>query len=1127
MISYLVSLFNNIFNKSSEEDDSVKEDFLAEQLLDLEILSEKNQRESAPVQQQIPRNAFCFRRTGIITYISENNYVLIDGMFYYELPGSSLNLNINNKVLYLGYKDINESIIVVRILENLGLCWNDENEEEENNFKIIEHVLIGEVDYRKDRFVYIKDNNLKFNLDYVEGTIIPTKGDWLELKCSVQWDEDKPSDISAAQVLLVLSFRPLRSKTKNAVVTYCSEEYGICDRQIYFSKHCLQNGDEPKVGSKVRVEAIESNQGPCTWRAIKLAILDNEAPALDPLPILNTDEDMTLNLEKEKNIDITYPLIFAKVDLHQTASIMLNIINKSQEVYILNKWIVLGKKRDSQINIKPFLSRPERIYPEQMFKLALTCNPKFLGSTKECLVLLFKGFQVKRYIALNIVDDNVTLTGNDTSYYKTNSERLEIMKDIRKNNDKSFVPGVRLVKPPAFVPVKVGNFPIPDKVWNAVLGDSEQTIHSLDFKRIINRIVTEYFPCLAQELNVSNYIDKWHTLLYMEEVQANINMRTYDMPKAFLIHCQEYLGIEIKGLAEKRPSLIKGDRVIVKDIWNDNAPQYEGYIHLVKNDMILMKFHYQFHETYSGSDVSVEFHFNRSTYRKSHQAINLAISNLGPDILFPSRVLPHSNQLSSDNIKLINWFNENLNAGQKAAVTNILLSECRPLPYCIWPPGTGKTVTVIETILQILTLLPHSRILVATPSNSAANLITERLIEYRNVFPNSIVRLIANYLLDSDNIPESIKPYCATLDIARENTAKSKHFVKDDGINLNCTTSYIGRHRVTIGTCHCIGTLAQMGLPKGHFTHIIVDEAGQATEPEIMIPLTFTDKDNGQIILAGDPMQLGPVILSKYCKEFEMDTSYLSRILETFPYQKDYDAYDNGYDNRLVTKLNDNYRSLQEVLTLPSAMFYDASLVPRLERNQPWISKIINVTSEIFDSEDTKTGGIYVYGIRGQNLRAADSPSWYNPHEASMVALTTCKLYKKNITPDEIGIITPYIAQIKHLRLLFEAMGMLQPKIGTVEEFQGQERPLIIISTVRSSVSHVLEDIKHTLGFIKNPKRVNVALTRAQVAVILFCDPHLLSKDRLWNRVITQAVNDEKYMGCDLPFKYNDNITFE
>ncbi|KAI5644922.1 AAA domain-containing protein [Phthorimaea operculella] len=1091
MLSYLFSFFN-YFTAKPEDNDEDTEEFLAEQLVELEASAgalEDNPTEevTGPV---IPRSAVCFQKTGVIMYLEED-YILIDGNLFFDTTSCSLKFYLNDKVLYLGYKDSNDSVIVV-----------------------IEHVIIGEVDCRQERNVIIKDSDLKFTLDDVEGTFIPMKGDWLEMKCTVQFDENKPSDISASQVLEVTSFKALRSKIKSAVVTQWSGEEGVCDRQIYFNKQCLQNGMEPKVGTKVMVEAIESNQGAYTWRVIKLISLDDNK--VEPSIPESIEDEVTLSIEKEKNIDFPYPLQF-NVDFNKTAKITATLTNNSNQVYLMTKWLILSKKRDSQIHVQPFISRPMKLHPKQSFNFTITCEPKFPGIARECFIILFRGFQIKRFIEVNVVNNDLFSKG-DNSDMKTQREKIEVMKKIRKN-DTQFVRGIRPVKPPNFIPVRLGGFPIPERIWSAVLGDSEQTVYSNEYDKILNRIETN-LPCVTQDLNITNYIDRWHTLLYMEEIQANISMRAHDTPKAFLIRCQEYLAIEIKGLSEKRPSLIKGDRAIVQDIWDTSATKYEGYIHAIRGDLVLMKFNQHFHEIYNGSDVSLEFHFNRSIYRRAHQAINLAISNLGAEILFPTKVLTRPPQVTPEALNKIQWLNNKLNDSQKAAITNILKGESRPLPYCIFgPPGTGKTVTVIETIIQILTLLPDSRILVATPSNSAANLITERLIQFRKAFSDSMIRLIANYLLDSDNIPEEIKPFCATLDIAREDTSKPKYMVKD-GINLNCQTSFIGRHRVTIGTCYCIGTLAQMGLPKGHFTHIIVDEAGQATEPEIMIPLTFTDKQNGQIILAGDPMQLGPVVMSKYCKEFGLDESYLSRLLETFPYHRDYDAFKDGYNKKLVTKLNDNYRSLDEVLKLPSEMFYDASLLARLDRTESWIQKTLKIISEVFET-DPETGGVFVYGIRGCNMRAEDSPSWYNPQEASMVALTTCKLYKRDVSVDDIGIITPYIAQIKYLRLLFDAMGLPQPKIGTVEEFQGQERPIILISTVRSTESLVQDDIRHALGFVKSPKRLNVALTRAQVAVILFCNPHLLCTDALWSKVIAQAVKDDKYMGCDLPSVYN------
>ncbi|CAB3256452.1 unnamed protein product [Arctia plantaginis] len=1127
MVSYIKSFYHHWFPNTSEEETDLDQ-FLAEQLVELEIDEQETNEDVISSTPKIPRSAACYQRTGVITYMGEN-YILIDGMISFDTSACGLNLQVMDKVLYLCYKDANDTIIIVRILESLGTFWGDEEEAvDESSYNVIEHVFVGEVDNREDRAVFIKNTNLKFDLDHVTGTFIPIPGDWLELLCKVKFDDDKPMDITFDLVVEVLSFKPVRSKVKSALITGWTGDIGVCDKQIFFEKCCIVNSVQPTVGSKVLIEAIESNQGSCSWRVIKMHITEtmmiSESVSENSKPILAVDdiEEKSFEVERKKNIEVTFPLKFDNVTFQQNPSITLNITNNSDEQIVVNKWIMLCKKRDSQINISPFLTRPKKIGPGQSCSFTIICQPKFYGQCKEHLIILFRGFQVERIIEINVLsNNNLGVTTSADGVRKTESEKINMLKRIKKEDNRSFVPGVKKTRAPNFVAVRLGMFPVPDKVWNAVLGDSNETIHHVDYSKIISRIES-YLPCLIQTLNINNYMDRWHTLIYMEEIQVTVDMRSYDISKAFLIRCQEYLGIEINGLAEKRPSLIAGDKVMVKDIWDSNKPLYEGFVHLIKGDLVLMKFHPRFHESYSGSDVSIQFHFNRSVFRRAHQAVNLAISNLGVDILFPNRIKLRNPQLPSDKVESIEWYNKDLNSGQKAAIKNILLGECRPMPYCIYgPPGTGKTMTVIETILQILTLMPDSRILVATPSNSAANLLTERLLKYKKLFSNSVVRLIANYLVDNENIPDIIKPYCATINISKEDTIKSNHTVKDS-INLDVSASYVARYRVSIGTCYCLGSLAQLGLPKGHFTHVIVDEAGQALEPEIMIPLTFADKENGQIVLAGDPMQLGPVVSSKYCAEFGYDESYMSRILETFPYQRDYNAFVNGFNEKLVTRLSENYRSLEEVITLPSKMFYDGSLVPRLPRNMPWIEHMLNVVSEVFEStNEPKTGGIFVHGVKGCNTRAEDSPSWFNPQEASMVALTACKLFKKNISPDEIGIITPYIAQIKYIRLLFDAMGLPRPKIGTVEEFQGQEKPLIIISTVRTTEAYVIIDQKHALGFVKNPKRLNVALTRAQVATLLFCDPHLLLSDPLWQQVINHAIKSDKYMGCDLLFTHN------
>lgn len=91
------------------------------------------------------------------------------------------------------------------------------------------------------------------------------------------------------------------------------------------------------------------------------------------------------------------------------------------------------------------------------------------------------------------------------------------------------------------------------------------------------------------------------------------------------------------------------------------------------------------------------------------------------------------------------------------------------------------------------------------------------------------------------------------------------------------------------------------------------------------------------------------------------------------------------------------------------------------------------------------------------------------------------------------------------------------PKIGTVEDFQGQERHVIILSPVRSTLTFVATDLKHSLGFIAHPRRLNVAITRARAILIIVGNPHVLCADAYWRSSLLYCVANDSYLGCDLP----------
>lgn len=126
------------------------------------------------------------------------------------------------------------------------------------------------------------------------------------------------------------------------------------------------------------------------------------------------------------------------------------------------------------------------------------------------------------------------------------------------------------------------------------------------------------------------------------------------------------------------------------------------------------------------------------------------------------------------------------------------------------------------------------------------------------------------------------------------------------------------------------------------------------------------------------------------------------------------------------------------------------------------------------------------------------------------------KLVLQGFKAEDIGIITPYTQQVKTIRMLLESTDMIMPKVGTVEEFQGQERKIILLSTVRTMGRDVKSDRTHSLGFVKSPKRMNVAISRARAFLVIFGSPSLLVRDENWKFLIENCIRNNSSKNCDL-----------
>ncbi|XP_043665275.1 RNA helicase Mov10l1-like isoform X1 [Vespula pensylvanica] len=1252
MLSFMYNIINNVlrykFSPQPEEDD-----------INVVIAKLENAKDESTLTSKYeePYNKEgCYYKTGNVTFVNDD-YILIDNRYMCDATSVLIGKpKVGDMVYYLAYKKNEDNDQkICKIISVIEESWDNTITVSQTNIDkadILIRSIIGKVIRREGRKAFIDPNDICIDLDKINSEFIPVVGDWLKVESLVEVNENK-TDLTG-EILEISRIQPLRFKLDIDVITDYDpvKQYGTIGKSIVFNKAACESGYIPYVGDKVASDTIESDQGIYSWRSLSVVPLVQVSGKTKQLPTSESSQPSQIpqfNLDtliKNKCGIIISNDLKININIQEEKDVFVLIQNTSSASHILCKGCFMSKKAQSQLSLVwPAVNQTTTLNPSTTISYQFKCSAKFVGISEELFIFNFKGFQIGRIFQIIVKPKNILDTQKRHFYKKDNYVPF-----IDQQEESMYVPGIRPCKPPAFIKMRNGVFKVPRRFWDAVL-------NNLNKSQVEHEIaVGNAIPCLLQRLCFETYRDRFHALLYLEEIDQTFTMQQYDMESAVMKHCGDYLSLKVVGLAEKRPSLLIGDKAIVSFKWDKHQGKlkYEGYIHKMTNTEIFLKFNKKFHQEYNNEDCQVTFKSSTTVMQRCHNAVNLAVLHLGAEFLFPTRIITKDPQVildvidteekaprekreckrngsvssvssstisdSSDgkllpkvsvaerlfkvkpmeqpkniaeyinlvtadhdtdnntkNISEFNkdkdkdkdknkdtfissdigckkqvapdssntpndtaldkcisqikerkliWFNKTLNYYQKEAVKNILKGLARPLPYVIFgPPGTGKTVTLCETILQILTILPESRLLIATPSNSSANLILERLLDSKILKPGDLVRLIAHHCLDDGTIPKRLLPYCATADIAVEGT---RHKLESpvQGPKINCTMSTLGRHRITIGTCIALGVLYNMGFSRSHFSHVLIDEAGQATEPEIMVPLSFIHANHGQVILAGDPLQLGPVVQSRFAKHFGLEESFLSRLLYQFPYQRDPEGFETCYDPRLVTKLVINYRSLPEILELPNSLFYNSELQPKISCKNSDEAQLLRSLAEELPERTGLPPAILFHGIKGENLRDYDSPSWYNPEEATQVYLYLLKLYKHGICAEDIGIITPYQKQVLQIRQLLLELNIDCPKVSSVEGFQGQERKIIILSTVRSSTNFISEDIKHALGFIASPKRLNVAITRARALLIILGNPELLVEDPYWRSVLIYCLDRNSYTGCNfVPFHLNNSFT--
>lgn len=763
-----------------------------------------------------------------------------------------------------------------------------------------------------------------------------------------------------------------------------------------------------------------------------------------------------------KGLDVPKTLNFGQLEPGKSHTLQLCITNGTEVPHLLLA-CKLSSSTKQVAHAKVF--QPTLIASGDKHSLDLVCTASQVGTSHERIELEFEeGFIVYCVATVSVVDPLEKQLQPSSKSVASAVKRSAAASGRISEQVLWTVPGEQCPTRKGKLPVGLPHFPVNARFWKMS-------------RRELERFVS---VSLRQPLQPSNYVEKLQLLLHLEEVQHTRELQEQTL-------CPALMRLESKGnvrldltdwLGEARAPPRLGDRVIVQPVGGDSAPEgghvnYEGFVHRVMSEDTLLRFSPTFNKELVANPLQtweLRFLLNRTPLRRCHLAVRLC-KPLLHSVLFPRGAVKNAREQP---LKLVN---EQLNELQQEAVKRIVASHRSTVPFIVWgPPGTGKTVTLVEAILQVYLNISHSRMLVCAPSNSAADLLTEKLWASGLLVPSDIVRLLG-FQRDLDAVPARIRPLCV-------NTNKLER---------------ASHHRIVVSTIVTAGALYGLGLPADHFTHGFLDEAGQATEPECLVLAGLVCLAGGSLVLCGDPMQLGPVLRSRLAARGGLGESMLHRLLL---------GGDDGSGasprcSLPFTRLRNSYRCVQALLEPYSKLFYDGQLLSCVSKQ---------------DRGALPDFPVFFHGVRGCALREGACPSWFNPSEAMQVMHYLQRAYGPwGLLPSEVGLLTPYRRQTLKLRSLITSLRLPTCKIGSAEEFQGQERRLIIVSTVRGSeamVGNGSGEPQQSLDFLFCARRFNVAISRASAMLVVVGNPDVLTLDKHWKSLMDYCADHGTYHGC-------------
>ena len=359
---------------------------------------------------------------------------------------------------------------------------------------------------------------------------------------------------------------------------------------------------------------------------------------------------------------------------------------------------------------------------------------------------------------------------------------------------------------------------------------------------------------------------------------------------------------------------------------------------------------------------------------------------------------------------------------------------------------------------------PPKRVLVCAPSNAAIDEIVSRLVGQAGRASGMLDAqgepTVPQVVRVGPNVKEDLLSYA--LDTLAKKRQQEKGGVEAMNYEV-AKMSVLNEAAIVCTTLSCAGYTMFSQLGQG-FDTVLVDEAAQAVEVSTLIPLRYACR---RLILVGDPSQLPATVFSSYCTEKKYEQSLFQRLM---------------IGGQRVAMLTTQYRMHPDISRFPSSRFYQGAIsnAPRLDETcaAPWHAR--------------KACAPYVfYDVADATAVEASTSSWSNEMEGQLalaIVRFLLKEYPERLLPASIGIVSPYNAQVRHIRKVFgEAFGAAiagQIEVNSVDGFQGREKDIIILSCTRSD-HHRDKHERRGVGFLRDSRRLNVSITRAKNSVFV------------------------------------------